>query len=157
SGLPGSGFASFLAIDPVTPSTFYAVFPSLSAPAGSTLFKSMDGGQSWAALDGVASYTSVTNLVIDPKIPSIIYAVAERYSAAGPAWSVLRSADGGQTWKAYDVGLPANSYFRSLAIDPAVSSRIYAGASGIELGSPTGSPAGGVFTSTDGGQSWHAS
>jgi hypothetical protein len=50
SGLPSSGFMSFLAIDPVTPSTLYAVFPSFTEPAGPALFKSMDGGQTWAAL-----------------------------------------------------------------------------------------------------------
>ena len=129
-------------------------FPFVQRTSGPAVFKSMDGGQSWAALDGVPSDTTVNSLVIDPKTPSTIYALAERFSASGLSWTLLKSGDSGQTWNSYDVALPANSYLSSLAIDPVTPSRIYA-AMGAAV--PNGSPAGGVLKSTDGGQSWNAS
>jgi photosystem II stability/assembly factor-like uncharacterized protein len=61
----------------------------------------------------------------------------------------FQSSDGGATWQAIDGTLPnalANSDVRSLAVDPANPSLLYAGTNG-----------GGIFQSTDAGASWTAS
>ncbi|HMF08571.1 MAG TPA: hypothetical protein VKJ00_05505, partial [Thermoanaerobaculia bacterium] len=147
TGLPSIASVSAMAIDPVSPTTLYVgtflpVFdpPSPSAPGtGSpprdTLFKSIDGGQSWAPADGGLPPTMVMALAIDPLSPATIYAATQ-------STGVFKSVDGGQSWTAANTGLMSEG-LAALAIDPATPATLYAGTYG-----------GGVFKSVDGGGSW---
>jgi hypothetical protein len=101
-------------------------------------------------------------LVVDPKAPSTLYAVGSSFTPPGPpSWRVLKSVDKGEHWNTYDVGLPANAFITSLALDP-VTAGVYVGyAAGLNPG-PAGNPgqpaansSGGVAKSTDGLQSWN--
>lgn len=56
---------------------------------------------------------------------------------------MFKSTDGGASWNAVNTGL-THLYVRALAIDPQMTSTLYAGTSG------------GVFKSTNGGSSWSA-
>src|SRR5262245_3779016 len=124
---PEGGEIRSLAIDPQTPTTVFA------GTAGGGVFRSLDGGTSWAAMNVGLTDTSVPVLAIDPQTTSIVY--------AGTAQSgVFRSTDGGATW--VQRGLSSLSV-ASLAIDPQTASSIYAGTT-----------SGGVFHSVDGGGSW---
>jgi photosystem II stability/assembly factor-like uncharacterized protein len=134
----------FLAIDPVTPSTVYAV-----AWDGS-IFKTTDASQSWTAIKlpqqaGFAD--SVLVLTIDPVAPSTLYAgsFADFRFNAGIG-SISKSTDGGQTWIATRAGIPSDAFVRSVAIDPASPSTLYA--------SYSGDSGWGILKSTDGGQNW---
>src|SRR5229473_6999569 len=75
----------------------------------------------------------VTALVIDPQIPTTLYAVTSDGSA-------LKSTDGGATWNA--IG-PTSISVTALAVDPLTQGTLYAGTSDR-----------GVLKSTDGGKNW---
>lgn len=116
-----------LAMDPQTPSTVYT-------SAGGDLFKSINGGGHWSALE-----TWGGPLAIDPQTPTIIYKGGD---------GVYKSTDGGIHWSASGDGLPDDASVAALAIDPQVPTTLYAGYNRWDLG---------VFKTTDGGDHWAAS
>lgn len=145
SGLPAapqSGLAGVtgLVIDPLTPTTLYAVAGAYGS--GTDLYKSIDGGTIWASASTGQSGTYVESLVIDPTAPTTLYAVLA--PATGGGLGVFKTTDGGASWSAANSGLPGAIW--SVALDPASPSTLYAGEA----------ITGGVFKSTDGGESWTA-
>ena len=105
-----------LAIDPVTPATLYAGTDS------NGVFKTTNGGGSWAAVNTGLTNFQVTALAIDPQTPATVY--------AGTANGVFKSTDGGMSWSAVNTGLNNNLYVFALAIDPQTPTTLYAGAAG---------------------------
>jgi photosystem II stability/assembly factor-like uncharacterized protein len=67
--------AIFMTIDPVMPTTLYA--------AGSGIYKSTDGGRSWAHSDAGLSNSAVAALVVDPAAPTILYAGTATAACSG--------------------------------------------------------------------------
>jgi len=136
TGLPANAPTNVLAIDPSNPATVYA------GTNGSGIFKSTDGGASWAAVntglpanDFVALHAFITALVVDPSNPATLYV---SFSLAG---GLYKSTDGGANWSPANSGLPA-AIVGHVAIDPANPATLYA-ATGV-----------GVFKTNDGGMSW---
>ena len=84
------------------------------------LYKSLDGGDHWAATDGPLTGQSVTSLVFDPWTDRLRYAGTSQ-------GGVYRSEDEGATWQAFNEGL-SNVAVTSLAIDR--NGHLYAGTSG---------------------------
>jgi photosystem II stability/assembly factor-like uncharacterized protein len=76
---------------------------SLAGTAG--FCRSTDGGKTWT-VTSVASLASVRVLLIDPSIPSTLYAGVEP-SVSGGTGGVFRSTDDGQSWVALGTGLSA--------------------------------------------------
>jgi photosystem II stability/assembly factor-like uncharacterized protein len=81
------------------------------------LFKTTDGGRTWAHLttglpnDG---RTGATDLVIDPRNPDTLYAAfyqrlrrPYRFDSGGPNGGLFKSTDAGATWRKLTTGLPA--------------------------------------------------
>lgn len=120
-----------LAIDPTTPMTLYA--PSY----GSGLFKSVDGGSNWSPIGTGASLALATAVLIDPSVPSTLYL------GLNGREGLVKSVDGGITWSAIHRGVLRGHSIQSIAVDPSDPDRIYAGALD-----------GGVYLSTDRGQTW---
>jgi photosystem II stability/assembly factor-like uncharacterized protein len=142
AGLPDAGGSTdpsivTVAIDPKTPTTVYA---AVTAPAGGLVFKSVDAGRSWTAIDQSVTRGRITlfgrALVIDPQKPSTLY--------AGTFGSIYRSDDGGTTWTELQGGLPGSSV-RAIAIHPTNTSILYAATITD------------VFKSTDRGATWRRS
>ena len=77
---------------------------------------------------------TITAIAIHPSKPRIVYVAMKR--------GVFKSADYGKTWASRSEGLE-DSQVRSLAIDPVLSSTVYAGTF-----------AEAIFKSVDGGQRW---
>jgi photosystem II stability/assembly factor-like uncharacterized protein len=99
------------------------------------LLKSVDGGDTWTRSDSTVDGKSVC-LAVDPHDPLRLY-VGSWYSG------MYRSKDGGSTWQAINNGLPTIwAVFRSVAIDPTDTQRVYTGVGGK------------VYQSTNGGDSW---
>ncbi len=119
------------------------------------LYKTTNGGKSWKKVLGDAVWTGVTDLMIDPRDPSVLYAATwdrHRTVAAlmggGPGSGLHRSTDGGETWEALNNGLPKSNMGKiGIAISPQKPDVIYAA---IELDRTKG----GVYRSEDRGSSW---
>src|SRR5450830_73848 len=131
------GNVSVLAINPKTPTTVYA-------STGSQVFRSVDGGGTWIALNTsfAGAPPAVMALAIDPVTPSTLY--AGTYGSG-----IFRSANSGDTWTAVNTWLTMGSEGRGpnenilcLAINPVTPSTLYAGTLN------------GVFRSTDSGNIW---
>jgi photosystem II stability/assembly factor-like uncharacterized protein len=158
---------SKIVIDPSAPSTLYASvtraggFPEMAAakshpqrfgPLG--VFKSVDGGQSWAHLAGGLPDQAATDLVMSPADPRVLYAAIGRIFGAAEN-GIYKTEDAGQTWEKLAGGLPSSDVGRiNIAIAPTDASRLYAVF--VLPSSPSG---GGAFTkstwrSEDGGTSW---
>src|SRR2546430_5114528 len=89
---PEGGSISALAVDPQTPTSLYAGTTS----AG--VFKSIDGGTHWRAVNAGLGATSVRALAIDPQTPTALY-------AAFWGGGVFKSTDGGANWSNISSGL----------------------------------------------------
>lgn len=139
---PGNvgGRTRFLVIHPQEPRIMYA-----GGGAGG-VWKTVDGGESWAPLADFLPNLAVNTLVMDPKNPNVLFAgTGEGYfnldqvRGAG----IFRSADGGASWQHLAGTRNASFHFvNDLVISPKVSSRIYAA---------TGT---GVWRSTNNGSTW---
>ncbi|MDA8021201.1 MAG: glycosyl hydrolase, partial [Thermoanaerobaculia bacterium] len=70
------------------------------------LYRSDDGGETWTLSLEVSPYTGVTDVVLDPRDPDVIYAAAHQRRrrqwtliAGGPESAIYKSTDGGATWR----------------------------------------------------------
>lgn len=119
------------------------------------LYKTVDGGTTWKRVLDAGEWTGVTDIVIDPRDPDILYAATwqrQRSVAAfiggGPESGLHRSTDGGTTWERLKAGLPEGPMGKiGLAISPQEPDVLYAA---IELERRKGA----VFRSGNRGSSW---
>lgn len=113
---------------PTQPDTLYVTV------AQQGVFKSLDRGKSWGAMNNGLKSLEILYLVIDPARPETVY-----LGSLGAG--VHRSDDGGQSWTAVNHGL-TNTTIESLIVHPQTSV-LYAATTG-----------GGLFRSDDKGESW---
>lgn len=85
-------------------------------------------------------------LAIDPTNPATLY-------AGTLGGGVFKSSNGGTSWSAINNGLDTSFVVSALVIDPTTPATVYAGTGN---GLVSGGDAGGVFKSTNGGESWTA-
>ena len=74
---------------------------------------SVDGGKSWERTLGDDEWVGVTDVVIDPRDPAVLYAATWQrhrnvaaYMGGGPGSGLHKSTDGGRTWAALTRGIP---------------------------------------------------
>ncbi|MEM6470574.1 MAG: glycosyl hydrolase [Planctomycetota bacterium] len=167
-GLEQSEHVSKILVDPRDSDVIFAACqgPLWSTGGHRGLFKSLDGGDTWknvlsaggkgrTAEENKDSYTGVTDVVIDPANPDIMYAATyQRHRNVwaiincGPEAGIFKSADGGDTWTELTTGLPGADMGKiSLQVSPQKSNVVYAT---IELPGRTG----GFWRSKDFGASW---
>ena len=164
-GLPDSEHIGMIRVDPRDSNTiFVASQGPLWSPGGDRgLFKSTDGGETWRKVlgDGHGNtdiddeYTGVSEVHMDPRNPDVMYAVAwQRFRNVavllngGPATSIHKSEDGGETWRKLTEGLPDGIMAKTgLAISPQNPDVIYATIEGANR-------SGNMYRSQDGGESW---
>ncbi|WP_299530029.1 glycosyl hydrolase [Ulvibacterium sp.] len=119
------------------------------------IYKSIDGGKTWKKTLGDEEWTGATDLVMDYTDPNVLYAATWQrhrtvaaYLGGGPGSGIHRSTDGGETWSKLTEGIPKSNLGKiGLAISPFDPDVLYAA---IELDRKKG----GVFMSSNKGQSW---
>ena len=110
TGLPDSYHIGKIAVHPRNPeAAIVAVqghFWTTNENRG--LYRTVDGGQTWARVLHVNARTGGNDVVYAPSDPSVVYAsLWEDYpDIFGPESGVYRSADGGATWTRLKGGLP---------------------------------------------------
>lgn len=106
-GLPESHHISRIVLHPTDPNTLWvAVLGHLySANAERGIFKTTDGGKTWAKTLYVSDIAGGIDLVLDPADPSVLLAATwERtrsawdFDGAGVGSGIWKSTDGGSTW-----------------------------------------------------------
>jgi photosystem II stability/assembly factor-like uncharacterized protein len=119
------------------------------------VFRSKDGGKSWAQVLYKNEDTGAIDLAFDPSNSKTI--LAALWQARRPPWSVYppsngpgsglyRSEDGGDTWTQVTSGLPSEKVGRiRIAFAPSAPRRVYAIVDAKE---------GGLYVSEDGGVRW---
>jgi photosystem II stability/assembly factor-like uncharacterized protein len=134
SWLKGSGtptIAVVLALDPSNPNVVYAGRGTFDSKGG--VWKSTDGGATFAEPKSGIPEADVTAIAVDPKSPSSVYATTEKKG-------LWKSADAGATW-AEKKGPFAGKELKTVAVDP--GGRVFVGTRGAS-----------AFTSDDGGETW---
>jgi photosystem II stability/assembly factor-like uncharacterized protein len=83
------------------------------------VYKTVDGGKTWARILFVDNNTGCADMAMDPENPDILYAGMWQYrrwpwffKSGGPGSGLFRSLDGGKNWKKIHRGLPAGELGR---------------------------------------------
>ncbi len=128
---------------------------------GIGMFKSIDAGETWTHI-GLKDTRQIGKIVVDPHDPNRVYvaALGHVYDANGER-GVFRSTDGGTHWKKvlFNREHPKDVGAIDLALDPQHPQTIYASLWATRrppwpVYAPTNLPGGGLFKSTDGGDTW---
>ena len=156
-GLKNSEHISEIIVDPKDHNIIYvaAYGPVWSEGGERGVYKSTDGGQTWASIKSVSAYTGCNDLVMDPSDPNTLYAAFHQrmrkvftYIGGGPESALYKTTDGGATWKKVEGGFPGGELGRiGLAISPANPDILY---TVIEAKDTKG----GIYQSKNKGASW---
>ncbi len=124
---------SDLGLDPKDPQVLYAGMWQFrrradfftSGGPGSGLYRSTDGGKTWAQLTNGLPVGEKGRIAVEvaPSKPSVVYAVVEAKPTA-----LYRSDDAGATWREMNASNTVQArpfYFAVLAVDPTDDQRVY--------------------------------
>jgi photosystem II stability/assembly factor-like uncharacterized protein len=131
--------------------------PDLSV--GNGIYKSTDAGKTWQHL-GLREGQQIPSLVIDPRDPNKLFAAVLGHPyGANEERGIYRSTDGGQSWKKV-LYKDANTGGSDVVLDPNHPDVVYAALWESRLGpwedgNQYDGTHGGLFKSTDGGETWH--
>ena len=128
---------------------------------GIGVFKSTDEGKTWKHI-GLEETRQIGRIVVDPKNPNRVYVAALGHVyKANPERGVYRSTDGGAHWKKvlFKANDPENVGAVDLAIDPKDPRVLYASLWATRrppwsVYAPSNMAGGGLYKSTDGGDTW---
>jgi photosystem II stability/assembly factor-like uncharacterized protein len=156
-GLPTSEHIGKIVVDP---SDSNRVFVAAQGPLWRSggdrgLYRTVDGGVTWKRVLEISEHTGVSDVVMDPRDPDVLYAAAYQRRRhvwtlidGGPESTIYKSTDGGETWRKVESGLPGGDKGRiGLAISPVDPDVLYAI---VEATAGEG----GFYRSTNRGESW---
>jgi len=156
-GLKRSEHIGKIVVDPRDPQVVYvAAQGPLWADGGDRgLYKTTDGGQHWQRVLHVSEQTGISDVVLDPRNPDVLYATAYQRRrhvgmlvAGGPEGGIYKSTDAGKSWRKLSTGLPKGDIGRiGIAISPMDSRVLYAIIAGDETGK-------GFYRSENRGERW---
>jgi len=123
---------------------------------GNGVYKSTDAGRSWTHM-GLDKSGRIGRVAIDPRDPEKVF-VAAMGHCYGPQKErgVFRTKDGGKTWEQV-LFVDENTGCFEIAMDMKNPRILFAGMWPIEIhtwGRTSGGPNGGIWKSTDGGDTW---
>jgi hypothetical protein len=147
-----------IAVAPSSPNTIYVgTGESNFAPDsqyGVGVLMSSDGGNTWT-LEGQSLFNrrSISKIVVDPTNASTLFVAVTAFAENGLPGNtgIFKSVDGGATFTNTTSSISTTANFTDLVMDPTNPQTLYAGVAG----DPTASTnVGGVYKTTNGGQSW---
>jgi photosystem II stability/assembly factor-like uncharacterized protein len=155
-GLRDSRHIPAVLVDPRNPEVvLVAALGHAFAPSAERgVYRSTDGGKTWARVLYVDDRTGATGIVYAPSNPNVVFAAMYQvqrqpwtFTSGGPGSGLYRSTDGGATWSHLQGnGLPDGILGRiGVSVSAADPNRVYAL---IEAGK------GGLYRSDDGGDKW---
>ena len=166
-GLRNTARIARIVVDPTNSDIVYVASPGhLWGPnAERGLFKTTDGGRTWAPILTRDENTGVVDVAVDPSDPRIVYAALYQHRrtpfgfvGGGPASGLYKSQDAGTTWTQLTKGLPEGTVGRiSISIyrkDPRI---VYVSVEkGLRYTSSVSydKRLGGVYRSEDKGETW---
>lgn len=126
---------------------------------GDGIYKSTDGGRTFTNM-GLKESHHIDRVVTHPTNQDVVYVASQGHLwDVGGDQGVFRTRDGGRTWQKLTNGLPndGRTGASELVMDPSNPNILYAGF-WERLREPnrftSGGPNGGIYKSTDGGDSW---
>jgi photosystem II stability/assembly factor-like uncharacterized protein len=175
-GLATSEHIGRILIDPRNSNVVYVASqgPLWSAGGERGLYKTSDGGATWAAVLTISPDTGINDVAFHPRNPDTLYASSYQRRRAvgqmvggGPEGGIFKSTNAGRTWTKLTRGLPKDDVGRvALAVDPRHPSAVFALISakgprgrgaGIPVPAESTTPVideAGFYRSDDSGESW---
>ena len=168
AGLENTGRISRIVVDPRDPDRAYvaALGRAYGPQPERGIFRTTDGGKTWAKVLFVNDSTGASDLVMDPSNPRVLYAgmwQIEIHSwgrtSGGRGSGLWVTRDGGDTWTRLTAhGLPERPVGKvGLAVSAANPNRVYAlieTGDGVPLPNGDSTAAGRLFRSDDRGATW---
>lgn len=161
-GLRDSHHIGRIVIDPNNPETAYvaAVGHFWAANEERGVYKTTDGGESWERVLFIDRDTGVVDLAMDPRDSGTLYAAAYQVrrdgfsggnpgTMTGPGGGLYKTTNAGRSWRELTQGLPTSDKGRiGISVSRTDPEVVYA------IVQTAGTEDGGVFRSTDRGESW---
>jgi photosystem II stability/assembly factor-like uncharacterized protein len=158
AGLPKSQHIARIVVHPADENTVFvaAMGPLWSGGGERGLHRTTDGGRTWRNTLSAGPHTGVTDIVLDPRDPDVVYAAtwqrdrrAYSFVGGGPESGIWKSTDRGEHWTRLTRGLPVTDLGRiGLAVSASQPNTLYAT---VDAAPSTG----GIYRSDDAGENWH--
>jgi len=155
-GLAATRHIARVAVHPTNPNVAWvAAAGNLWAPSSERgVFRTDDGGRTWAKVLFVDSLTGATDIVVDHSNPDVLVAATYQrlrtpwgFNGGGRGSGIHKSVDGGRTWRAVTAGVPAGDKGRIGLAMARTNPRLLIAT--IEHRTD-----GGTYRSEDAGESW---
>lgn len=142
-GYFGLGRINCMAFHPSDPAILYI------GTAGGGIYKSVTAGQSWTSLNSNLPTLPISDIVVDPNNPEIIYLASGDADGSGNyfggySFGVLKSVNGGASWNKTGLSFEYinNHFIYRLVVNPNNTSVLYAATNT------------GLYKTSNGGSSW---
>ncbi|HLJ50214.1 MAG TPA: hypothetical protein VKU01_29575 [Bryobacteraceae bacterium] len=122
------------------------------ATASGGLWKTTNGGMTWAPIFDHESTISIGDIAVDPHNPDVVWVGTGEANARNSVSfgdGVYKTLDGGKTWR--NLGLKDTRHISRIVINPLNTNIVYVAALGHNTGP---SEDRGVFMTKDGGETW---
>lgn len=157
-GLSAQRVITKIEVHPTNPNIIFAASMGLPFERDDKrgLYRTTNGGVTWEKVLNISDQAGITDLVMDPFDPNVLYASGwdrvrnnQESVVTGPGAKVFKTTDGGNTWTQLTNGLPSENMCRTgLAISHLTPGLVYALFVGTDLQLSA------IFKSTDAGASW---